>query len=478
MTPQNVPEYTMHVRGEPVAGSRTYAVRLPYDGSTVAHVHEGDLRTLDRAIEAARSAALEIRRMTNEQRSDLLLRVRSLLEREAGKLARILSLETGKPIREARIEVDRGRQTLMAAAIAARELAGEAVPIDAAPAGAGRLAMTVREPLGVVGAITPWNVPLNLALHKIAPAIAGGNAVVHKPSEITPLSALELAALVAEAGAPAGAYNVVTGDGAEIGQGMVRDPRIAMITFTGSVEVGKQIRANAGLKRVTLELGGNCPVVVEPDADLELAAKRCAEGGYLNSGQLCISVQRIFVHERVEQAFLERLRAITESSFPAGHPLEDGTMISSMITEDEAKRVEAWIDDAVKRGARRLTGGERRSATLTPCVIEGLPPGARISCDEVFGPVIAVERYTDLDDAIRKANGTAYGLQAGVFTRDIDRAFRIARALEAGGVIINDVPGFRADHMPYGGSKESGIGREGPRYSIEEMTEVKLICWR
>ena len=465
-----------------IAGKRVHAaggrcIRLPYDGSTVAEVPNAGLNDLDAAIAAADSARPAMRELSNAERSELLLRLRGLLQRDAGEFARLLVMETGKPIKEARAEAERAVQTVTVAAMAARELAGEAVPMDAAPTGKGRMAMTIREPLGIIGAITPFNMPLNLALHKIAPALAGGNTVVHKPSETTPLSALKLAEAIMEAGAPAGAYNVVTGDGPEIGGAMVRDDRLRMITFTGSMEVGRQIRANAGLKRVTLELGGNSPLIVEPDADLDLASSRAVLGAFSNSGQVCISVQRIFVHDGIADSFLQRLRNATESLI-VGHPLEEATDISSLITEEEAVRVESWINDAVAKGAALLTGGARSRATIRPAILAEVPDSARMSCNEIFGPVVAVSRYSDLNTAIQRANSTPYGLQAGIFTQNIAHAFEAARKLEAGGVMINDIPTFRADHMPYGGTKNSGLGREGPRYAIEEMTEVKLICWR
>jgi acyl-CoA reductase-like NAD-dependent aldehyde dehydrogenase len=311
----------------------------------------------------------------------------------------------------------------------------------------------------------------------VAPALAGGNTVVHKPSELTPLSALKLAELVAEAGAPPGAYNVVTGDGPMLGRAMVRDGRLRMITFTGSMEVGLEIRASAGLKRVTLELGGNSPVIVEPDADLELAASRAVTGAFANSGQVCISVQRILVNEAVAEPFLRKLREGTER-LVVGPPMEEGTDVSSLINEEEAVRVENWIADATGKGATLLTGGTRSRATVRPAILLNVPDTARMSCNEIFGPVVSVATYSDLDTAIAIANGTPYGLQAGIFTQNIARAFDAARKLEAGGVMINDIPTFRADHMPYGGTKNSGLGREGPRYAIEEMTETKLICWR
>jgi len=339
------------------------------------------------------------------------------------------------------------------------------------------MAMTIRQPLGIIGSITPFNLPLNLALHKAGPALAGGNAVIHKPSELTPLTAIRLAQLFTEAGVPAGAYNVITGDGAAIGRKLVTDTRVRMITFTGSVEVGKEIRSNAGLKRVTLELGGNAGLIVDEDADLDLAVERAIPGSFLYSGQICISVQRIYAHESIAAEFTQRFVRAAQS-LRIGHPMEDTTDIASLISETEAERVASWIEDAVAHGAELLTGGERRGATVTPAVLRNLPKSAKMACSEVFGPVVSINAFDDIDTAIDDVNDTPYGLQAGIFTRDLSRAFHAARRLQAGGVIINDIPGFRADNMPYGGVKASGIGREGPRYAIEEMTEPKLICWR
>jgi acyl-CoA reductase-like NAD-dependent aldehyde dehydrogenase len=467
----------MWIGGKPLSSARTYELRLPYDGSVTARVAEGDENAFECACGAAEEGARAMAALTNAERSDLLLRAAELLRRDVTGFSELLTLETGKPIKEARVEAERGQQTLIASAIAARELAGEAIPIDAAPAGKGRMAMTIRQPLGIIGSITPFNLPLNLALHKAGPALAGGNAVIHKPSELTPLTAIRLAQLFTEAGAPAGAYNVITGDGAVIGRKLVADPRIRMITFTGSVEVGKEIRANAGLKRVTLELGGNAGLIVDEDADLDLAIERAIPGSFLYSGQICISVQRIYAHESIAAEFTRRFVQAAQK-LRIGHPMEDTTDIASLISETEAERVASWIGDAVGRGAALLTGGERRGATITPAVLQNLPKSAKMACSEVFGPVVSINTFDDIDAAIDDVNDTPYGLQAGIFTRDLSRAFHAARRLQAGGVIINDIPGFRADNMPYGGMKASGIGREGPRYAIEEMTESKLICWR
>jgi acyl-CoA reductase-like NAD-dependent aldehyde dehydrogenase len=429
------------------------------------------------AVRAAEQGAASMATLANHQRADLLLRIADELKKDEAELTQRICAETGKPVKEARIEASRSVNTLTAAAHEARQLHGEVVPMDFAAGAEGRLAMTMREPLGVIGAITPFNFPLNLTLHKLAPALAGGNAVVHKPAERTPLSALRLAELVNRAGAPKGAYNVITGDGPALAQAMLRHPAIAMITFTGSVEVGTALRAQAGLKRITLELGNNSAAIIEPDADLDTAIKRSVQGAFAHSGQVCISLQRVFVHEAVADKYVDGLVAATRK-LHLGHPYEDSTDISSLIDEKAAVRVESWIQQAVQSGARLLCGGKRVKASIEPAVLVDVPPSARLSCEEVFGPVVAVYRYSTLEDAIARANGTPFGLQAGIFTTNLTRAFAAAKKLQFGGVLINDIPTFRMDHMPYGGAKHSGLGREGPRYAIEEMTEMKFVCWK
>ncbi len=470
-------DYLLPIGDQWIRTETSDTIRLPYDGSPVATVPQGTPELVDRAAHSARQAAAVLANWSNYERAELLDRIAALLRRDHAAFASAISLETGKPISEARVEVDRGLQTLLASSIVARGLHGEVVPIDGASIGAGRMAMTIREPLGVIGIITPFNVPLNLALHKLGPALAGGNAVVHKPSEQTPLSALKLARLFHEAGAPAGAYNVVTGPGETVGRALVECPEIDMITFTGSVETGRTIRAAAGLKKVTLELGGNSAVIIEPDADLDAAVTRIVQGGYGFSGQICISVQRVYAHESVAPALLEKLVGAVEK-LRVGPPGEDSTQIASLISEDAARRVESWTQEAVSQGAKVLTGGNRTNATIQPGVLADVPEQSTLMRKELFGPLVAVNRYTSLDGAIELVNGTPFGLQAGIYTQHLQRAFQAARKLRAGGVLINDVPTFRADHMPYGGVKNSGIGREGPRYAVEEMTEPKLICWR
>ncbi len=470
-------DYPMLIGAEWVTTPTVQEIKLPYDGTPVGQVYQADAATVGRAIQAAEVGAEAMAALTQYERAELLERMRRLLERDAAEFARLITLETGKPIREAQGEVSRAVQTLIASADAARNLRGEVVPMEAAPTGKGRWAMTVREPLGVIGAITPFNFPLNLGLHKIGPAFAGGNSVIHKPAGNTPLSALRLARLVRQAEAPAGAYNVLTGPGGQVGRQLVRDPRVAMVTFTGSVPVGEQIRAEMGLRRATLELGSNSSVILEPDCDLDWILPRCITGSFSHSGQVCISVQNIYVHEDVEKEFTERFVEGTRK-LKIGPPLEESTEISSVISVAEAERVEGWIGQARARGGRLLTGGNRRRATIEPAVLAGVPPDAELVCREAFGPVVVLHRYSDLNDAIRGINASEYGLQAGICSRDIEKAFRAARQIKAGGVMVNDVPAYRVDLMPYGGVKKSGIGREGPRYAVEEMTELKLVCWR
>ena len=465
------------IGGEWIETGKTFEVRLPYDGTLVGVVQEADLTMLDRAVAAARGGALAMAKLTAYERAELLTRIHDIVKRDLAEFARLICLETGKPIREARVEAERTLQTIIASAHEARQLHGEVIPIDAAPIGKGRMAITVREPVGVIGAITPFNVPMNLAFHKIGPALAGGNAVIHKPAEKTPLSATRLAKAIEEAGAPKGAFNLIHGLGPVLGPAMAAHPGIDMLTFTGSAAVGRSLKATAGFKRMTLELGNNSAAIVEPDTDLDWAIPRCVAGSFAHSGQVCISVQRIYVHESIAAVFIERLKRGAEA-LTIGHPMEDATEVSSLINVAAAERVETWINEAVAAGATLVTGGKRTNATISPTILTNASEELRICCEEVFGPVVVVHTYTDLDDAIARVNAGPYGLQAGVFTKDIERGFRAARLLKYGGVLINDVPMFRADHMPYGGMKSSGIGREGPKYAIEEMTELKIIVWK
>ena len=474
---QTQASFRNYVGGEWVDTAEHEAVHLPYDGTVVGEVPRAGVQLVDEAVRAARAGFHAMRELPNYERADLLLRIGDLIRRDLAEYTHLVCSETGKPVKEAKVEVERGLQTLIAAAHEARQLCGEVVPMEFSATGKGRMAITVREPIGVIGCITPFNVPLNLALHKVAPALAAGNAVIHKPATKTPLSAVRLARTMEEAKVPKGAYNVLTGSGSLIGMALAEHPGIAMLTFTGSPEVGRTIKARAGFKKVTLELGNNSAVIIEPGSDLDTAVARTVQGAFAHSGQVCISVQRAYVHRSIAGELVERLKTATEA-LQIGHPYEQATDISSLIDEAEAKRIEQWIEEARAGGARVITGGKRTRATVSPAILLDLPAACRISCQEAFGPVLGIYPYDTLEEAIEQANATPYGLQAGIFTPDMQRAFQAARKLEVGGVMINDIPMYRADHMPYGGVKESGTGREGPRYAIEEMTETKLICWK
>lgn len=467
----------MRIGGRAVTSAAPRPVRLPYDGSEVGTIYEATREQVEAAIAAAMAAAPIMRELTLDERSTILRKAYSRLLERRDEVAAAVCSETGKPIKEARFEVERSATTLLFSAEEAHRLRGEVVPMEASAGGKGHWAMTVREPVGVIAAIAPFNFPLNLAMHKVGPALAGGNAVILKPASTTPISALLMAGIFEECGLPAGALNVVTGPGGAIGDLLVFDPRIAMVTFTGSVDVGQRIRNLAGMKRVTLELGSNSAVMVEDDADLDEAVPRCVAGSFAHSGQVCISVQRIYVNAKIKAEFVERFVAGARK-LRIGHPREPETDISSLITEGEAQRVEAWIREAVDSGAKLMSGGVRNRSTLEPAVLTDVPAGAKLACREAFGPVVGINSYETLDQAVGMVNDSQYGLQAGIYTRDIQKAFRAARQVHVGGFMINEIPQYRVDQMPYGGVKLSGSGREGPRYAIEEMTEPKLICWK
>src|SRR5579875_777746 len=385
-------QYGLYIGGEWIQTEEHDEVKLPYDGTAVGFVSRATEEHVERAIVAAQEGARAMAALSNHERADLLLRIAEQIKGDQTELARLICSESGKPIKEARIEASRSVNTLIAAAQEARNLHGEVVPMEFAAGAKGRMAITIREPLGIIGAITPFNFPLNLTLHKLAPALAGGNSLIHKPAERTPLSALRLAELLQCAEAPKGIYNVLTGDGPFLANAMVRHPAIAMITFTGSVKVGTELRSKAGLKKVTLELGNNGAAIIEPDADLNLAVTRSAQGGFGHSGQICISLQRVFVHESLKDRYLNGLVSAA-NKLNLGHPFDEHADISSLIDESAAKRVESWIQEAIEAGARLLCGGKRNHASIEPTVLADVPSGVRISCEEVFGPVIAVYSY-------------------------------------------------------------------------------------
>lgn len=454
-------------------------LRSPYSGRVIAEVAQAGERETEEAIAAAERAAAVMAAMPAHERTAILDRAARLIEARSEELARLLTQEAAKPLKTARGEIARTAQTYKFAAMEASRIHGETIPMDAAPGGEGRIAYTVRKPLGVVGAITPFNFPFNMVAHKVGPAIAAGNAIVLKPAGQTPLSALALAELFAEAGLPAGALNVVPGPGSIVGEAIVRDPRVRAVTFTGSPEVGIAMKNKAGLKRVTLELGSNSALIIDDTVELtDSLVERCVTGAYSFSGQVCISIQRLYVHESKFDAFVSRF-AEAAGTLAIGDPEREETDFSALIHAKEAQRMEEWVASAVRRGAKVVRGGRRLGETIfEPTVLTGVPEDEPVSCREVFGPIVCVEPFGSLDEAIERVNRSRYGLQAGLYTNDLQAAMRAADRLEVGGVIINDFPTFRVDQMPYGGVKESGFGREGVKYAVEEMTELKLVSIR
>ncbi|MFB9276789.1 aldehyde dehydrogenase family protein [Cohnella cellulosilytica] len=467
-------EKKLLIGGRREEARRYEELRSPYTGEVIAKVPAADKEETGKAVGAATEAKAAMAALPAHERAAVLERVAALLDGRSEEAARLVALEAAKPIKAARAEIGRTVQTYKFAAEEAKRIGGETIPLDAAPGGEDRLAYTVREPLGVIGAITPFNFPFNLVAHKVGPAIAAGNTVVLKPAEQTPLSALYIAELFAEAGLPPGALNVVPGPGEIAGAALVADERVAMITFTGSPEVGKSIRAGAGLKRVTLELGSNSALIVDKDVDLDAIVPRCATGAFSNQGQICISLQRIYVHEELYGSFVRKF-AEAARKLKRGDPLDPQTDLSAMISARETERALSWIREAVDGGAKLAAGGGVSGGVLEPTVITEAGREMKVSCREAFAPIVVIDSVKSMDEAIDAVNDSDYGLQAGVYTSNLFTALRAAERLKVGGVMINDIPTFRVDHMPYGGVKESGIGREGVKYAVEEMTETKLV---
>jgi acyl-CoA reductase-like NAD-dependent aldehyde dehydrogenase len=445
-------------------------VRSPYSGDVVARVAKGGADEASRAVAAAAEAMRDP--LPAHKRAEILVKVAAGLGRRHDEAARLICAEAGKPLKAARVEASRAMSTYTFAAVEARKLAGEMVPMDAAQAGEGKLAFTLRRPIGVVGAITPFNFPLNLVAHKLAPALAAGCAVVLKPASQTPLSALLLAELAEAAGLPPGWLNVVVGSAGEIGDVLVEDDRVSAITFTGSGTVGWGLQERAPRKRVNLELGNATPVIVAADADLDAAAEKLAANAFSFAGQSCISIQRVYVERSVYDALLERFLPRV-AALKVGDPADEETDVGPVIDDGARERILEWVRES---GGEILTGGDSdEEGLIRPTVIAGPRQDAKVSCDEVFGPVCTVTAVDSLDEAVELANSTRFGLQAGVFTSRIDSALRLAQALEFGGVTINEAPTFRSDQMPYGGVKDSGNTREGPAYAVRELTEERLV---
>jgi acyl-CoA reductase-like NAD-dependent aldehyde dehydrogenase len=454
---------------------RTEEIASPFDGAVVGTVPVADVDDVEAALAAAEHGAKTWRKAPAHERMRILRRAAELADERAPEIARMISEETGKTITEATGEAARSGEIIRLAAFEGTQLYGETLPLDANPGtGQEKLGFTVRQPCGVVVAIAPFNYPALLVLHKLGPALAAGNAVVLKPARTTPLTALMLAECFMDAGLPEGVLSVLTGPGGRLGDALVGDPRVRKVSFTGSTATGEHIASVAKVKRLSLELGASCPVVVLPDADIELAASAVAAGGYINAGQVCISVQRVITHSKVNGDFLDALLPKVKA-IRTGDPASADTTMGSLISRGEAERVQGAITAAASAGARVLIGGERDGAVVAPTVVADVDPGSAFSQDELFGPAVAVSTAEDWDDAIAQANGTAFGLGAGVFTADIAGAVRAIRQIDAGNIHINWTPLWRADLMPYGGLKGSGIGKEGPRAAVAEMTEAKTI---
>ena len=473
MTMTPVATYGFFVDGRWIEDGDVVEIRAPYDGSVIGRVVQGRREHAEAAIAAAVKAFGTTRRLPTFERQRVLRQIAANILARRDEFARILAQEAGKPIKLARAEVDRAIFTFNVAAEETARIHGEYLSLDWQESTAGRWGITRRFPLGPVAGITPFNFPLNLVVHKVAPAIAAGCSMVLKPAPQTPLCSLMLAECVQASGWPDGGLNVLplSNEDASL---LVTDERIKLISFTGSVPVGWDIKRRAGKKKVVLELGGNAGVIVHSDADLQYAADRCIAGGFGYAGQTCISVQRILVEQSVYGKFMELLVQGVQK-LRVGDPLDESVDVGPLIRERDAVRAAAWVEEAVKAGARLLCGGTRTGSMLEPTVLTGTSPDMKVNCQEIFGPVVTVEPYASFDEALRRVNDSAFGLQAGLFTRDIKLVFQAFEELEIGGLIAGDVPSFRVDHMPYGGIKDSGVGREGLRYAIEDMTEMKLL---
>ena len=468
-------ETRLFIGGKWLDSRQYFSVINPYDGAQIAQVSSADSETVNEAVGAASESSISS--LTPAERAAILSDVSAEIERQKETLTGLIVAEAGKPLRYAAGEVERAVQTFSFAAEEARRIHGETIELDAHTHGKGHFGFWHRFPLGVIAAISPFNFPLNLVAHKVAPALAAGNSVVLKPASTTPLVTLALARILEKCGLPAGGINVVPGKGSVVGDSLVMNPEVRMVTFTGSLEVGRKIRRNAGMKRVTLELGSNSALIVQDSTRLGEAVSKAIVGAFAFSGQVCISIQRIMLNEKLADEFLALFLEGVEN-IRRGNPADQSTEIGPMISEQEACRAESWVKEAVEQGAKVLTGGTRDGAFYYPTVLDNVEPGMKVYSEEVFAPVVCIERYEEFEDALDRVNNSRYGLQAGVYTDSISQALQAFRKLNVGGVIINDFPTFRVDQMPYGGVKSSGDGREGPKFAIEEMTEIRLCAMK
>ena len=468
-------DHKLYVAGEWMETGEWSEVNSPYDGTLIGRVPKGDAVLVGKAVEAARSA-FDAGEFPAHERAAVLDRAAELVGEREDDLTMTIAAEAGKPVKTARVEAQRCVSTMQFSAVAARTLTGHTVPMEAGAAGEGKLGIVIRVPYGVVGAISPFNFPLNLVGHKLGPAIAAGNAIVLKPAGQTPISAIKLAEIFYDAGLPENWLHVVCGSGSDVGNAIVEDDRIGAITFTGSAPVGWSIRSKAPHKKVNLELGSSAPLIVNEDGDWETAADKAKLHAYSHAGQSCISIQRILLHESIADQFTERFVNNVES-LVTGDPMDENTDVGPVISQDDRDRVKEWIDEAASQGGEILTGGELvdEDRCIAPTVIRGEPRECHTWKDEIFGPVATIHTFKTFDEALEMANDSRYGLQAGVFTHDLQVAFRAHRDLEVGGVVIGDVPSFRADQMPYGGAKDSGVGREGVRAAMEDLTYERVL---
>lgn len=461
--------------GKPDYGVGVREVRAPFNGKVIGVIREAGQEDVNSAITAAYSA-FHTSKLTPNERYEILFKTSRLLDERKEKISRTLAEEAGKPIRDAGIEVSRAIQTFINSAEEAKRIHGEVVPVEASKGSENRVAFTIRVPVGPVCAIAPFNFPLNLVAHKVGPAIAAGNTVVLKPSSLTPFTALHLGEAMMDAGLPAGYLNIVFGEGDTVGEWLLADKRFALYTFTGSPSVGEHIRKTIGLRRSILELGSNSATIIHNDADIEKASKACVRAAFAYAGQVCISLQRILLHRDIKEKFLDSFIPAVKK-LRSGDPLDENTDVGPMITTEAAVKAEEWIKEAVSKGAKLLCGGERNGSMVQPAVLTNVDKSMQVVCYEAFAPVVTIQEYSTIEEAIEIVNDSEFGLQAGIFTSDIKTAFEAAGKIQVGGVMINDTSMYRVDHMPYGGVKSSGIGREGPKYAIEEMTDLRIIVF-
>ncbi|TYR78811.1 aldehyde dehydrogenase family protein [Priestia megaterium] len=464
------------INGEKVETAKYAALYSPYSQEEIAQIAMANKVQVLQAIAAAYNTRGVMAKMPAYQRAEILEKVVALLIKKADEAAEIITRESAKPIMFAKAEVARTIETYKFSAEEAKRIHGETIPFDAAVGGVGRIGYTLREPIGVIGAITPFNFPMNLVAHKVGPAIAAGNTIVLKPASQTPLSALFIAEIFEEAGLPPGVLNVVTGPGSVVGEAIVEDDRVSMVTFTGSPSVGIGIRNKAGLKKTTLELGSNSALIIDKDIDIDQIIDRCIMGAFSNQGQVCISLQRVYAHEDVYEEFVTKFTEAAKK-LKIGDPLDPKTYISALISKGEAERVLGWIEETKSSNATITTGGKLQNGVLEPTIITNADHSLKVSCQEAFAPIVIVNKVHSIEEAIEQVNDSRFGLQAGIYTNNVKNALYASQALHVGGVIINDVPTYRVDQMPYGGVKESGTGREGIKYALEEMTEMKLVVW-